>query len=55
VDAVLPMTGLPGYAGLSNIPRMLISLPAGAVCGWFLAAAVGEMVSEPETGTLEAE
>ena len=45
VDAALPLTGLFGYSGLANLPRMLISLPAGAVCGWFLAIAVGEIVS----------
>ncbi len=45
VDAVLPFIGFLGYSGLANLPRMLISLPAGAVCGWFLAIAVGEIVS----------
>jgi len=45
VDAVLPLTGLFGYAGLGNLHRMLISLPAGAVCGWFLAIAIGDMMT----------
>jgi len=45
IDAVLPMTGLFGYQGLDNLPRMLISLPAGGVCGWYLAVAIGDMMS----------
>ena len=45
IDAVLPMTGQFGYAGLANIPRMLISIPAGGVCGWYLAVAIGDMMA----------
>ena len=45
VDAVLPMTGLFGYVGVGNLARMLISLPAGAACGWYLAVAIGDMMT----------
>lgn len=40
LDAVSPWFGLTGFA---NLPRAVISLPAGAACGWFLAYAVGDL------------
>lgn len=55
VDAVLPLTGLFGYEGLANLPRMLISLPAGGVCGWFLAIAIGDMMAGRAGARQEAE
>ena len=55
VDAVLPMTGLFGYEGLANLPRMLISLPAGGVCGWVLAIAIGDMMAGRAAARQEAE
>jgi uncharacterized membrane protein len=55
IDAVLPMTGLFGYEGLGNLPRMLISLPAGGICGWYLAVAIGDMMAGRTTMPREAE
>jgi len=39
-DAVLPWIG---GAGLSNVPRLLITLPVGAAAGLFLAAGVADI------------
>ncbi len=55
VDAVLPMTGLFGYTGVGNLNRMLISLPAGGVCGWFLAVAIGDMMTGRSNSRREIE
>jgi uncharacterized membrane protein len=40
MDVLAPFVGLPG---LSNVPRFLVSIPTGAVCGWYLASAVREL------------
>jgi len=40
LDAVSPWLG---FSGLENFPRAVVSLPAGAACGWFLAYAVGDL------------
>jgi uncharacterized membrane protein len=41
LDALASLLGLPS---LANFPRFLLAIPAGAVCGWFLAMAVGDLV-----------
>lgn len=40
VDALLPWVG---GAGLPNLPRLVVALPAGAVVGLFLAAGVADV------------
>jgi uncharacterized membrane protein len=55
IDAVLPLTGLFGYPGVGNLTRTLISLPAGGICGWFLAVAIGDMMTDRARSPREAE
>lgn len=40
IDALASFCGL---GGLANFPRFLLSIPTGAVCGWFLAIGVGDL------------
>ena len=42
VDALLPWIGV---AGFSNLPRLLLAIPAGGVAALFLAAGVADLVS----------
>ena len=40
VDAVLPWIGL---RGLTDLPRMLLAIPAGFVAAWFLAVGIADL------------
>lgn len=40
IDALASFFGL---WGLANLPRFLLAVPTGAVCGWFLAIGVGDL------------
>lgn len=40
IDAFLPWVGL---SGLGNVPRLLISVPAGCVAGLFLAVGIADL------------
>ena len=40
------MIGLPG---LPNVPRLVLAIPAGIVCGWFLAIGLGDWVRHRST------
>jgi uncharacterized membrane protein len=51
VDFALGLVGLPS---LPNLPRFLIALPAGFLCGLFLVDAVVEMVEGRRDGTESA-
>ncbi len=51
VDALLPWVGI---AGLPNLPRLLLALPAGFVAGLFLAVGVGELVSRSKNERLKS-
>jgi uncharacterized membrane protein len=42
VDAALPWVGL---AGLENLPRLLLAVPAGLVAGLFLAIGIHDLLS----------
>jgi uncharacterized membrane protein len=45
IDLLLPRIGL---QGLSNIPRLILALPAGFVAALFLAVGIGDLVGKAE-------
>ncbi len=48
IDALLPWIGLPG---LSNVPRLVLAVPAGLVAGLFLAAGIVDLVTRDRSQT----
>lgn len=46
IDALLPWLG---FSGLSNVPRLVLALPAGLVAGLFLAIGIADLCARGNT------